>query len=162
MDAYRMSEAAFHTMNYAMILSDLRKSARQDACDWLGAIYLANLDRVSRYWGDPGQLEGLVMADPAIADNMSALKSRFPISVITHRGAAGGAFKPFTSAFSKIWSRAIEVAQRSNKDEKPMVFPEHFLLAIAERVESELGNRLVRSGLRVEDLRRDVERGITS
>jgi hypothetical protein len=161
MASHRLSEASFHAINYAMILSDLQKSTRLEIYDLLSAMYLANLDRLSKYWEELSGFELLALGHPAARQLAADISNRGSISIFEHRGGVGGIFKPFSLQFKKVHSQAIELALGHAGHLKTIVFPEHFLLAIVEQADLEITRRLLSSGLQVEVLRRDVEKGIS-
>lgn len=157
---YRLSEPAFCTMDHAMVLSDIRRSPTVGAHDFVGAMCITNMERLSTYWHDPAGFEAVALPDPEARQLAAQVRAGGAVSILKHRGGAGGAFKPFAAGFREIWERATEMAVTARKGKSGLVFPEHFLLAIVEQPGSELARQLIASGLRVDALRRDVERGL--
>jgi len=152
------------TAHCAIVVSDLRLSPTMDVVDLLGALFLANSDRLAKYWDDPRNFDKLIAAEPQIGTLVHDLQRHGWEADFNRRAQVSGVFKEFSPRCRGVWLRMNALARLgppAPTGTEPLAFPEHFLLAIVEQEDLDITRQLLASGLRVDTLRRDVEDGIT-
>ena len=154
---FEFRAASVCTLHFAIILSDLRESWVLTVADWLGALYLANLESVSKYWTDPGGFRRLIMSDAQLSRLISVVQEKgIQEKGITSpfgpegRASSGGIHKDLSADFHKVLKTARTLAAHhrgGSQSSRIPLFPEDFLLSIATHTELDLGLSLAQSGL---------------
>ncbi|SRR5579875_1298502 len=158
------SRASVCATECAKVFADFRLSPIMDVADLLGAMFITNADRLSKYWDDPRGFGAFIYSQPEIGASAHQIERLGWQLLVARRIESGRVFKEWSPQFEKIYLMAKRLAHFGPSippGSDPSVFPEHLLLAIAEQADLEIARRLLASGLQVEVLRRDVEKGIS-
>jgi hypothetical protein len=148
-------------LGFALRLAHDRGSSAFDVPDILAGMYIANLERLSKYWRSWEDFEDLVATECGLREPRWFYWIRAYESA--SRGKEGSYFnllKDLSPELATIWARAGELADSrgtSASAPKPLLTPEDFLLAISRHTGSELGPKLLRSGLDVQRLEQAVK-----
>ena len=156
----------------AMMLANTRASEVIEVSDLLAGIYIDNWERLSRYWPDADAIE------PFLQDfcRISPSRWQYWIQYYDEMRRGENRWRPFgwrwfrrdkTPFSEKVFQRSaeLEAALRaaeaiapyrdtSGEQSIPILTTECVLLAIAKNADSEIGRRLVESGLDVGTLER--------
>ena len=155
---YKFSKASFIAMRFSMMLSDLRRSSEMSVDDWVGGMFLANLEALSKFWIPPDGFRRLLAAE-GIWGPVSTLQQELATS-LHEQPRSGGIFKAFSSDFARVLGTARELAgpaTEARSMSKLILSPEDFLLAIVRHQELSIAVRLVDSGLNLDSLAKAVE-----
>lgn len=161
-----LSTGSSWALNCAKLFADFRLSSTMDLPDLLGALCIVNADRLSKYWSEPEGFRRFVDGQPETGRPAQHIRSEGWEVLFSRRvEARGGAYvKECSAAFWNVFQLAKRLAVSGHappRGGESLVFPEHYLLALVEQQDLNIVQKLLASGLQVEDLKRDVERGIT-
>ncbi len=170
--SHRFTRDLARAESLAMMLANTRASEVIEVSDLLAGLYIDNWERLSRYWPDVDAIEAFLQDFCRISpsrwqywiqyyDEMRRGENRW-------RPFGWGWFRRDKTPFSeKVFQRSVELEAalraaeaiapyRDTSGEQliPILTTECVLLAIAKNTDSEIGRRLVESGLDVGTLER--------
>ncbi len=184
---YRPSPGLMYCEMFALMLCHDRRSPNIELCHLLAGIYLAHVEKLSKYWQDLEQFEQLVLVECRLdwprwfywiqlyealfhrkRNSFIGQLRRWSIAIRWRNGKIWG-HGPFYEKFKKrspeldaIYAAAKEMAKyRSNAASQaiPVLTPEDLLLAMAKQTHLEVGRKLADSGLDLQRLEQVVKVG---
>lgn len=158
-----LSEAASLMIRCSIAISRRRSSRTMDVADMVGAMFVTGSDRLSKYWRDASAFERFTASEPLIGTLALDLREHGWDDAFRSWVQRGEGIRELSQRARAVYSRAKQLAEAESPAPgaaTSLVFPEHFLLAIVEKADLGITQRLLASGLRSEDLERDVEHGI--
>ncbi len=144
----------------AMNLARERGSSTLDVRDMLGALWIADLDRLSKYWRDWEEFEDFVTAECRLHEPRWAYWLHiFEASQRQKKGRLhGGMLMNQSPSLVKVWREAERLAEsRNDGDLRPVLTTEDFLLAMTRQADTELSAKMVKTGLNVARLEEAVK-----
>lgn len=144
----------------AMILAEERGSPTLDVRDMLGALWIADLERLAKYWRDWEAFEDFVTAECSLHE------PRWAYWLLTYEASPkqkksrfhGGMLKAQSPSLVKVWREAEKLAEsRVHGDMRPVLTTEDLLLAMAKQTETELRMKLIKAGLDIARLEEAVK-----
>ena len=162
MSDYQASRDFSYALNFAMKVAESRGSRNLDVCDLLAGLFIANLEKISKYWQNWEDFEALVAAECNVREPrwfywIRAYNQAYGPEKEAHPNWA--LFKDQTVELAKVWVTAGHVAEARgalSSGQRPTLAPEDFLLAIVRHQETALGQKLAQSGLDVVNLEHAV------
>jgi hypothetical protein len=140
-------------IHFAMGFAEDRQSQTLDIRDLLASMYVANLEKLAKYWEDWEDFELLVIDECGVTEPrwIYWMRSR------DQESNPGSIVKDRSSETDRVWQAAIEIAYARGGSPEPLLTPHDLLLAIARDDTIELGRKLIASGLKLEQLQQAVK-----
>lgn len=158
----QFTRASAYVLTYGTIIAMVRDSPTVELVDLLGGLYVASSKRLSKYWKTSRGFGRLVTRQAVLRDPISAYqKGSLPATIQRAQLEVRKGFVPLSPDLIKVLMTAREIAASATKigrRRKPVLAPEHFLLAIAGCTEFDAGLRLRESGLHVDRLKEAVRK----
>ena len=132
----------------AFILSSLRGSNVLDVFDMLGGMYIALGENLSQYWESKNGFRELIEREKSLAKAIEQVRIE-GIETLSALGLpfSGASMKALSPAMMHTFRKAHESAISRESTGKPVVKPEDFLLALATEPSTELGPKMLESGV---------------
>jgi hypothetical protein len=163
MSDYQASKDFAYCLNFAMKVAESRGSLTLDLRDLLAGLFIADLEKLSKFWHNWEDFESLVAAEcevrePRIFYWIRAYNQAYGVE----KGAPPkwALFKDQSIELAKVWVTASQIADSRGgptPGQRPFLAPEDFLLAIIRHQETALGQKLAASGLDVGRLEQAVK-----
>lgn len=176
---YDLSDDLVYCQQLAMIFVFARSSSRLELRDLLAGLYVASLevDRLTQYWPDWSKFETFVLRKCGVEGTRESNREKWEAQIRNApvaRRLFGRFFYYRLSKNSYVWRRfwnspdvekiyraACEVATSANAEAKvrrPILTPEHILLAIAQETEMPLTRALLETGVDRARLEREIRK----
>lgn len=171
---HRLTQDLARVEGLAMMLAKSRAASAVEVADLLAGMYIYEWDRLAKYWEDEEQVEGFLQQICQISPQrwhhwieiynqkrQSEEPNRARRFFRSSKKEAKQDGKPLARSMElqSILKKAEQVAPHHDQFEGrtiPILTCESVLLCIAKNTESEIGHRLVASGLDVPTLERDA------
>jgi hypothetical protein len=163
MGDYQASRDFGYCLSFAMRAAQSRSSLTLDVRDLLAGLFIANLEKLSRYWRDWENFEELAATECGVCEPRWFYWIQFYNE--THgfeedRDRKKGLFKDQSVDLARVWVTAGQIADARGvpaPGSRAILAPEDFLLAIVRHQETVLGAKLAASGLDIERLEQAVK-----
>jgi hypothetical protein len=163
MGDYQASRDFGYCLSFAMKFAESRGSLTLDLSDLLAGLFVANLEKLAKYWHDWEDFEALVATECGVREPrwfywIQAYNQAYGPQKEAHPKM--GLFKDQSVELAKVWVTAggLAGARCSVPPESRIILaPEDFLLAIVRHQETALGAKLAGSGLDVARLEQAVK-----
>ncbi len=149
-----------HVLHHAFLSANIRESDTVELVDLLGGLYVASRKRLSPYWKQVRGFDAVAKLDPIVKSFYSECKNETILSPV-HREQIErlGAKTDYCRDLTRVLKAARIIAAAAQPPTKrPFVTPEDALMSLANFAGSDIGEKLIKSGLDLRKLKRALSK----